>query len=161
MKTLITYYTFTGITEKVVQLYADILRKKSEVAVQRLKPKEETKSFLLQCKAALTRKRADLSDENLIFDASPYDLIIIGSPVWAFAPTPAINSYLDRVSGLTAKKVVVLLTSGSGAGVKRCFNTMRIILQSKGVSSIEEINIPNTKMGDENFIRSSIENLIQ
>ena len=155
MKTLITYYSYSGITEKVINMFKEVLEKKSELKVQRLKPKEEITSFFGQCMAARFKKRCEI--EEALFDASSYDTIIIGLPVWAFAPVPAINTYLDKVTGLDNKKLIVLLTSGSGAGVKMCFKYINSIISSKGVSNISEINIPNAKMDDKSFIISSLE----
>jgi multimeric flavodoxin WrbA len=155
MKILITYYSYSGITAKVIDLFKEVLEKKSELKIQRLKPKEEITSFFGQCMAARFKKRCEI--EEVMFDASSYDTIIIGLPIWAFAPTPAINTYLDKIRGLNNKNLIVLLTSGSGAGVKMCFKYINNILNSKGVSNISEINIPNAKMNDKSFIISSLE----
>lgn len=155
MKTLVTYYSYSGITEEVAGIFKGVLEKKAEVKIQSLKPKAEITSFLGQCRAARSKKRCEI--EEALFDASGYDTIIIGSPVWAFAPAPAINTYLDKVTGLNNKKLIVLLTSGSGLGVKNCFKYINNILSSKGVSSTSEINIPNAKMKDKSFIVSSLE----
>jgi len=155
MKTLITYYSYSGITEKVMDIFKEVLEKRTELKIQRLKPKKEITSFFGQCIAARSKKRCQI--EEALFDASSYDTIIIGLPVWAFAPTPAINTYLDKVTGLSNKKLIVLLTSGSGAGVKMCFKYINDILRSKGVLNISEINIPNVRMKDKNFIISSLE----
>ena len=155
MKTLIVYYSYSGNTERVAKIYADAFKAKGEVAVQRLKPKSEIHGFGAQCRAAFTGKAAEL-EEGASFDVSPYDLIIIGSPVWAFAPVPAMNTYLAKVNGLHGKKTIVLLTSGSGLGVKKCFKHIRAILESKGASQIDEINIPDRKQGDEAFIAASV-----
>jgi len=155
MKTLIVYYSYSGHTDKVVKIFAETLKPKGEVTIQRLKPKTEINNFSAQCKAAFTRQKPELED-GVSFDASPYDIIIFGSPVWAFAPVPAMNTYLDKINGLHGKKTVILLTSGSGLGVKRCFKNIRTILESKGASHINEINIPDRKQGDEAFISSSI-----
>lgn len=159
MKTLITYYSYSGITEKVVRMFIRILEKKGEVKSQRLKPKKEITSFAGQCLAAMLGKRCELED-GVLFDVNGYDLIIIGLPVWAFAPTPAINTFMDKVSGLNGKKAVTLITSGSGVGVNMCFKAMRKVLQEKGASDIKEINIPNFRMGDIDFIISSLEKAI-
>jgi FMN-dependent NADH-azoreductase len=155
MKTLITYYSYSGITEKVINMFKEALEKRSELMIQRLKPKQEITSFFGQCMAARFKKRCEIGEA--LFDASGYDTIIIGLPVWAFAPTPAINTYLDKVIGLNNKKLIVLLTSGSGAGVKMCFKYINNILSGKGVSNISEINIPNAKMSDKSLIISSLE----
>ena len=159
MKTLITYYSYGGITEKVIGIFKEVLEKRSELKIQRLKPKEEITSFFAQCMAARFKKRCEI--EEALFDASSYDTLIIGSPVWAFAPAPAINTYLDRATGLNNKKLIVLLTSGSGMGVKMCFKYINDILRSKGASNISEINIPNSGMKDKDFIISSLERTLK
>lgn len=159
MKALITYYSYSGITEKVVRMYEKEFAKIGSVTVQRLKPKDEITTFLGQCKAAFSRKRAEL-DGDIKFDAKDYDLILIGSPVWAFAPVPAINTYLDKVSGLEEKKVIILLTSGSGTGVNNCFNTIKKALEAKNVAKIYTINIPNRTMRDENSIKAALKKLL-
>lgn len=158
MKILVTYYSYSGITGEVMDIFKEVLEKKSELKIQRLKPKEEITSFFAQCAAARSKKRCEI--EEALFDASGYDAIMIGTPVWAFAPAPAINTYLDKVTGLNGKRLVVLLTSGSGMGVKICFKYINNILKGKGVSNISEINIPNAKMKDKDFIISSLEKVL-
>ena len=159
MKALLTYYSYSGHTDKVMKIFADTLKREGEVNLQRLKPKDEIRNFSGQCRAAFAKKRAILED-GIKYDASPYDLILIGSPVWAFAPTPAMNTYLDNLSGTNAKRAVVLLTSGSGLGVKKCFKNIRSALEAKGISKIDEINIPDRKLNDETYIRLSIEKIL-
>lgn len=159
MKTLIVYYSYTGTTEKVVNAYADELGKTGDVTVQRLKPKEEIKTFIGQCRAAFSKKRSEL-EGNVTFDVRDYDLLMIGSPVWAFAPVPAVNTYLDKLSGLDGKRVIILLTSGSGAGVGNCFNTIRKALKIKNAARVDTINIPNRAMHDENFISGALKKVL-
>jgi flavodoxin len=159
MNILMTYYSFSGNTEKIVNVWAEKLKEKGLVVVQRLKPKQEIMTFGAQCRAALTKQRAEL-ENGIDYDASHYDLVVIGCPVWAFAPVPAMNTYLDKVNGLHGKRAIVLLTSGSGLGVKKCFKNIRVVLESKGITRIDEINIPDRKQGDKDFIVSSIENYL-
>ncbi len=159
MKTLITYYSFSGNTDKVANIFADVLRKRGEVVLQRLKPVNETQNFALQCKAAFMGKRAIL-EGDVQFDLEQYDLAIIGSPIWAFAPTPSINAYLDKLSGLNGKRIIMLLTSGSGTGVGRCFKNMRKTLKNKGAAKVDEVNIPDRKQKDTEFIASSLEKVL-
>ena len=159
MKTLMTYYSFSGNTDKVANIFTDVLRKKGEVVLQRLKPADEIKKFALQCRAAFMGKRAIL-EGDVQFDIGQYDLLLIGSPVWAFAPTPSINTYLDKLSGLNGKKAIMFLTSGSGTGVSRCFKNIRKILESKGAAKVDEVNIPDRKQKDAEFIASSLEKVL-
>jgi flavodoxin len=158
MKILVTYYSYSGTTERVIHMFKEVLEKKNELKIQRLQPKVEITSFLGQCIAARMKKRCEV--DEALFDGASYDTLIIGSPVWAFAPAPAMNTYLDKLIGVNNKKVIVLLTSGSGAGVKMCFKYMNAILRGKGVSDIREINIPNAMMSDTSFIISSLEKVL-
>ena len=155
MKTLVTYYSFSGNTDRVANIFFDVLKARGEVVLQRLKPKDEIMTFGAQARAAFTKKRSQLED-GVDFDASSYDMVVLGSPVWAFAPVPAMNSFLDKLNGLHGKHVVILLTSGSGVGVGICFKNIRSILESKGASRIDQINIPDRKQGDKEFIISTI-----
>jgi flavodoxin len=146
-------------TDKIANIFGRILSVKGAVDIQRLRPQMEITSFVAQCAAARKHEKALLSD-NVNFDATPYDMILIGSPVWAFAPAPAVNMFLDKISGLNGKRVVVLLTSGSGLGVKACFNNIRKILEAKGAGRIDEINIPDRNSKDEGFVASSLQKIL-
>jgi len=159
MRSLITYYSFSGNTDRIANIFAKILQTKGEVDIQRLTPKDEITDFIGQCRAARAHKKAVL-EGSVKFDASPYDLILIGSPVWAFAPTPAMNTYLDNLSGLSGKRAVVLLTSGSGLGVGYCFKNIRKVLEAKGAARINEINIPDRKNKDGDFVTSSLQKIL-
>lgn len=159
MKSLVTYYSYSGNTERIARMFGKILQAKGEVHIQRLKPVNEIKNFIGQCRAARRGEKA-LLEEGVKFDATSYDIVLIGSPVWAFASTPPINTFLANLTGLKGKKAVVLLTSGSGLGVKACFRNIRKILEAKGASKIDEINIPDRKNGDNDFVASSLQQIL-
>ena len=159
MKSLVTYYSFSGNTDKIARIFAKILGAKGQVDIQRLKPVKEAATFIGQCHAARRREKPELEGSPK-YDASSYDLVLIASPVWAFAPVPAMNTFLDKVTGLNGKRVIVLLTSGSGLGVKVCFNNMSRILKEKNAAGIDEINIPDRKQKDEEFIASSLKKFL-
>lgn len=156
MRTLITYYSYSGNTDKVCRAYAEAMRRKGEVDLQRLKPKAEITTFAGQARAALFRKRAEL-DGKVNYDMGPYDLLIIACPVWAFAPAPAVNTYLDNLIGMAAKRAIIVVTSGSGAGVNKCLRNIETALKDKGASRTDKINIKDTRVGDEAFVVSELE----
>jgi len=159
MKTLVTYYSYSGNTDKISKMFGKMLEAKGEVHLQRLKPVTEIKSFVGQCAAARRGEKAML-EEGVKFDVTSYDLVLVGSPVWAFAPAPAINTFLENLTGLKGKRAIVLLTSGSGLGVKACFKHIRKILEAKGASKIDEINIPDRKNQDNDFVASSLQQIL-
>ncbi|MCX5686732.1 MAG: NAD(P)H-dependent oxidoreductase [Candidatus Omnitrophica bacterium] len=159
MKSLITYYSFSGNTDRIAKIFGKILEAKGEVDIQRLKLKDEVKTFIGQCAAARRGEKPEL-EGNVKYDAASYDLVLVGSPVWALVPTPAVNTFLDKVSGLNGKRVVALLTSGSGLGVGSCFKNIRKALEAKGVARIDEINIPDRKNRDGDFVTSSLQKIL-
>ena len=155
MKFLIVYYSYTGNTGKVAEILKGILSKKGEAEIHQLKPIDESNNFFVQTASAFTGKRAKLQEER--FDLSGYDLVCLGTPVWAFAPTPAINTYLDKVQNLDGKDAICFVTYGSGVGVKRCINTMIEKLKQKGAFKISGFSIQQTKVNDTGFVEETIE----
>ena len=69
-----------------------------------------------------------------------YDLIIVGTPVWAGRPTPAITSYLKR-NDLSGKKMAVFLTQGGKkTQVKAIDQTKALMPNSNFISELSMVN---------------------
>ena len=131
MKTAVIYYSFTGNTHRVAQVIIDILKNKGEEAIAvRIRPLKEVTSFLGQCKEAFFAKKPELY--KTLLDLGDFDRVILGSPVWAFRPAPAINSYLEKCSSLEGKEAISFVTYGSGAGKGRALGIMKRGLEAKG-----------------------------
>ncbi len=159
MKSLVIYYSYSGNTQKVADVLNSMLAQKGEARIQRLLPADESDKFFAQCVRAFKHIRAVLPDEK--FDLSEYDLICVGTPVWAFAPVPAINTFLDKCSGLNGKKVICFTTYGSGTGVKRCLAAIEKALKEKGVSGFYNFNIQQGKAADKDFVENTISKALQ
>ena len=150
MKSVVIYYSYSGNTQKVADILAKLLAEKGEVERIELVGLDEAKTFLGQAKRALFRKRAAI--QPVSFDLSGYDLICFGTPVWAFAPAPAINTYLDKCFGLENKNVILFATFGSGTGKERCLNYMQKILAKKGIKQCKRFSIQQFKVSDGEFV---------
>jgi flavodoxin len=157
MKNAVVYYSYSGNTRKVAKTLTEILRLRSDSLEIDLKPLDESKSFLMQCHRAFKHIRAKLEPVN--FDLSGYDLICFGSPVWAFGPAPAMNTYLDNCSGITGKDIILFTTYGSGTGNERCLNYMEDILKNKGAKTFKRFSIQQSKTKDREFVRTNIEQI--
>ncbi|MCX5704091.1 MAG: flavodoxin, partial [Candidatus Omnitrophica bacterium] len=81
-------------------------------------------------------------------------------PVWAFAPAPAMNTYLDRCFGLEGKKIILFTTYGSGTGNKRCLNYMQDIVVKKGARGIKRFSVQQFRVKDRNLILSKIKEVV-
>jgi len=131
MKTAIVYYSYSGNTHNVAQAIVEHLTQKGEEAIPvRIRPLQEETSFALQSRDAFFGKKPELY--RTLLDLSEYDRIILGSPVWAFRPAPAINTYLSTCSSLEGKEVYCFVTYGSGTGKGRAMRFMQQGLVAKG-----------------------------
>ncbi|MBU1999226.1 MAG: NAD(P)H-dependent oxidoreductase [Candidatus Omnitrophota bacterium] len=154
MKSVIIYSTYTGNTRKVGDLLADQLKQSQGVDIIELESLDEKSSFFSQAKRAFWHKRAVIQSVN--FDLGPFELICLGTPVWAFGPTPAMNTYLDKCFGVEYKRVIVFTTYGSGAGNTRCLNYMEKMMLRKGAAKVSRFSVQQLKVEDREFVLSRI-----
>ena len=159
MKSIIIYYSYSGNTQKVAVILGGALREKGETETLELNPLDESDKFFTQCHRALKRVRAKLEPVN--FDLTGYDLICFGTPVWAFGPAPAMNTYLDKCSGVAGKKAILFTTYGSGTGNNRCLNYMQELLAKKGVSDLQRFSIQQYKIKNREFVLSEIKEILK
>lgn len=157
MKSIIVYYSYSGNTKKVAHALAEYLKDKGEAELISLQALDESNSFFGQGNRAFRRIKARI--EPTKFDLSVYDLICLGSPVWAFGPAPAMNTYLAECSGIEGKDIILFTTYGSGAGNQRCLNFMRDILSKKGARQFKQFSIQQFKVKDKEFIFSKIKEI--
>ncbi len=158
MKSLVVYYSYSGNTKKVAKVLVEALKAKGEVEELELVALDESKSFLGQCSRAFKHVRANIKDVN--FDLSKYDLICFGTPVWAFGPAPALNTYIDKCSGILGKNVIIFSTYGSGAGKDRCIDYAKRILYDKGAVGFKRFSVQQSNVDKKEFIINEISNII-
>ena len=158
MKSMVVYYSYSGNTKKVAKVLIEALKAKGEVEELELIASDEVKSFFGQCARALKHTRAQIKEVN--FDLSKYDLICFGTPVWAFGPAPALNTYLDKCSGIQGKNVILFSTYGSGAGKVKCLDYAQKILHNKGAVGFKRFFIQQADVDKKEFIINEIIKLI-
>lgn len=155
MKSAIIYYSYSGNTRKVAQVLSGLLRKTGETTELELIALDESKSFFSQCRRAF--HHVDAQIQAVESDLSKYDLVCLGSPVWAFGPAPAMNAFLHKCSGIKDKKVILFTTYGSGTGNGRALNYMRAILSKKGAADFWKFSFPQSRCQDKEFIENTIQ----
>ena len=79
-------------------------------------------------------------------DVFTSDLVVIGTPVWAFKATPAINAAIAALRGCEGKKAVIFATCGSSA--KDTLTILKKALAVKGVSVIGEYVLTRKEIGE-------------
>lgn len=156
MKIAIVYYSYSGNTRKVAEMFKDELKGANEVDLLEIKAFDESSNFFKQCLRARNEVRAKI--EEMRFDLSGYDLIFFGTPVWAFKPAPALMTYFDRCSGLNHKRVNLFITCGSGLGTSKCVEMMQDIVKEKGAHETRQMTIPAAKIKDKNYVSDALKN---
>ena len=100
-----------------------------------------------QCKDSFLGKKPDIY--RTLLDLNEFDKIILGSPVWAFKPAPAINTYLDKCSSLKGKEAVCFVTYGSGTGKNKALSAMKKSLEKKGVARVNTLSFQEKENTEE------------
>lgn len=93
MKTLLVYYSRTGITKGI----AEEISKSIDCDVEEIVDKEKRTGIIGYIKSGYETARNKLPDiEAPKYDLSKYDLLIIGTPVWAGKMSVPVKAYLEQ-----------------------------------------------------------------
>uniref|UniRef100_A0A7V3ZUQ9 Flavodoxin n=1 Tax=candidate division WOR-3 bacterium TaxID=2052148 RepID=A0A7V3ZUQ9_UNCW3 len=151
MKALVIYYSLTGKTELVGKAIAKTLGAETEKI-------EETKreNILFRCisGAIQAAKGKGSVIKPLDVDINNYEFIFIGTPVWAFRPTPAINTFISQTD-FKNKKIVLFVTM-AGTKVEKAVNLMKEAIESKGGEVIGSFSIRTGGVKKEQIIEEGI-----
>ena len=109
MKSLVVYYTRTGNAKFVAETIAAELGSDIEEVVD-LKKRAGKIGWMTAGKDATQEKQTKIGPTTRV--PQDYDLIILGTPVWAWKPTPAIRTYIAK-NDLSGKKVALFFTMDS------------------------------------------------
>jgi len=154
-KALIVFYTYSGNTEKVAKVLRDELSADYQTDTAKLEAIDESGSFLKQCVRAFRKKQA-LIKENVPFDVSSYDMIALGTPVWAFGMAPALRTYLQKSRGFAGKQAICFTTYGSGAGNQKCVNEVIGVLQNKGVARVSAFSVQQGDIAKKDIVAAQL-----
>ena len=109
LKSLVVYYTRTGNAKFVAETIAAELGSDLEEIVD-LKKRAGKLGWLSAGRDSTQEKETQIAPTKLA--PADYDLIVIGTPIWAWKPTPAIRTYIAK-NDLSGKKVALFLTMDS------------------------------------------------
>jgi flavodoxin len=119
VKTLVVYYSRTGSTQRVAEALAKNLKADMEEIVD-LAPRSGAAGWLRGGRDATLKRCTPIQDLKILPD--DYELVVIGTPVWAFNVTPAIRTFLHEY-GSRCQRVAFFCVMG-GSGDSRTFRTM-------------------------------------
>jgi flavodoxin len=152
MSVCIVYHSETGNTKKVAEHIAKTTGA-TLIPVRDLSGYNKLTMYVLGIPRARAGDKAPI--EPPIIDVSPFDLVIIGSPVWAFRPTPAANAAIAALSNCEGKKGIVFITSGGGP--RDALEIMKKTLEGRRVRIEGAFHFPVKELGDEKKMGEFIE----
>ena len=123
--TAIVYYSLDGNTDYIARRIAEKTGAKLvRIETKKTYPRKGFKKFFIGGRDALFGVQPKL--KSPLPDLSPFQNIVIGTPVWASRPSPAINTFLHRAK-LNGKHIALFACSGGGRA-EICFDKMQALL---------------------------------
>jgi flavodoxin len=137
MKTAVIYYSLDGNCALIAKTIKDAL----DAGIFEIKTVDKKKRRGIAKLAwggfqVIMKKKPEL--EPLSIDINAYDLIILGTPVWAASPAPASLSFLSKTK-IIGKKLALFCCHAGGKG--KAFNKFRALLP--GNTDAGEIDFEN------------------
>jgi flavodoxin len=113
-KTLVVYYSLEGNTKAL----AEEVAKELEAELLELKPLKDVSpkgvmKYIWGGRQAMTKALPELA--SFAKNPQDYEVIVIGTPVWAWTFSPAVRSFLKKAA-LNGKKVAYFATHEGGLG---------------------------------------------
>jgi flavodoxin len=141
MKILVVYYSFEGNT----RFAAETITRICGADIMELKPVKEISThgfmkFVWGGRQAVMKKKPPLLPSSITPDN--YDLIIIGTPVWAFTVAPPLNSFFEEYP-LKDKKIALFCCHEGNFG--KTFIRMRSALEGNRIIGQLDIHAPLKK----------------
>lgn len=131
MKTLVIYFSRTGTVRTVAEKIKEKLNCDSE-EIKDLANRQGTLGYLKSGREATMEKPAKI--EEIKSKIEDYDLVIIGTPVWAYNMSSPIRACLINNKD-KFKKVAFFCVQG-GEGAERVFKKMEDLINQKPLVSL-------------------------
>ncbi len=152
MKTLIIYFSRTGMTRKV----AENLRTKLNADIEEIKDPTDRAGVVgyFRCgKESIKKILAPI--EDIKSDLTTYDLVIIGTPIWGWNMSSPIRAFATRYAD-RLPRIAVFCTQG-GSGADKAVAEIETLVGKKSLSSVainnKEMNSGQFETKLEKFIK--------
>ncbi len=153
MKVLIVWYSRDGHTTKAAGALRDALVEAGNGPVDTVQLVEKASragmwGWLTGGRDASLKRKGAI--QPVAADVASYDLVVIGTPVWAFTMTPAIRAFCaDHAADLT--RAAFLCTMG-GSGDQRTFRDMAALTDHEPVGTLTLIDRDIDKASPSDFL---------
>ena len=153
MKTLVAYFSASGATKGV----AEKLASKIGADIYEIKPALPYTDEDLDWMNKNSRSSLEMKDKSSRpeivkdgFDASKYDRILLGYPVWWYTAPTIVNTFLESYD-FSGKEIIIWATSG-GSGLGKAKDD----LAKSTTATIKNGKILNTPAQSEQFVKEIV-----
>jgi flavodoxin len=122
MNCLIVWYSRDGHTQKVGKKLTELINAESE-EIYDLKNRKGIINWFIAGRDAMKQLKTEI---QFYKDPKNFDLIIIGTPVWAGRMAPAIRTYIEK-NNMNFSKVCVFCTHGGNSSGKTLVEMEQIL----------------------------------
>lgn len=122
MKTLVAYFSASGITKAVAEQLADV----AGADLHEIQPAQPYSSADLDWTNKQSRSSLEMNDKNSrpeitgkISNMADYDVVYVGFPIWWYTCPTIINTFMESYD-FSGKTVIPFATSGGSTITKAC-----------------------------------------
>lgn len=135
MKSLVVYYSRTGNTRKAADSIARLLKSDIE-EITDTKNRDGVIGYLKSGRDAMLKKTTVI--KQIRKNHSGYDLVIIGTPVWAWNVSTPVRTYLmEHKKEIGKVKRIAFFCTEGGSGGKKAFMEMEKECNKKPAAVLE------------------------
>jgi len=149
MRVAIIFHSLSGNTRRVAELLAGRLAPLVDgadlVEVHDLHQYSTLTAYMTGAPRAMRGEAAEIDPAEI--DLSAYDVAVLGTPVWAFSPTPAVNAAVAALRGIEGKEAVIFVTSGGGP--RSAAERLGTALEQRGARVRGAVHFDRTDIGNE------------
>jgi len=135
MKKLVVCYSLSGNTKFV----AEKIARQIDADLCEVADKKHKKGKLLYLTGGFAAFRQKLTEIEASKTIEDYDLVVVGSPVWAGKITPAIRTFLAK-NDFSEKQVAYFITLGGDKPEKSLKNLRKTVVPKSVVAELAIIN---------------------
>ena len=119
MKTLLVYYSRTGNTRMI----ANTISENIECDVEEIVEKDKRKGIIGYIKSGYQASRGKVDHiEDSKYELSDYDVLIIGTPVWAGKMAVPVRTYLNK--NMNKIPILACFCTCGGSGIEKTIEDM-------------------------------------
>ncbi len=144
MKVGIVYYSRTGNTKRAAEIFEEKLKEK-KINVDLIEIESVKRPSYLKASISAVRQK-DLPIKNTDYNLNKYDVLLVGSPVWAGKPTPFIKTFFNKALNIKGKKSAVFITCSSSPDSQlKAAEIIKEDLEKLGVKQVNALIALNMK----------------